>query len=394
MFGGSDGNDGLLLGVAVFCTVMSLVSTLLISALLPSLALGYSYDDVQSAREEVVSFTGDTMTNVTPWELTAVYTPYQVGSAYNVDDDGFLYGSSITGYSEIGKHAYIKLDPEKKSSTTLDNGKTTVTETRTLVKPIYVKTGPIGLAALYGQFKLGEWVEGFADFTGLDVSYDPDVFTTKTTTSEYQTWQYTGYRYLFDPMLPIDYSGQGDDKTSAVDGSLSIVWYKNPLGEGLSGGLVIYDKDQVIISNYAASDIISDYNTTSAKATKYNFVFEGITLQLNILFDEEVLNESIPLEEAWTKGKWTMAITSPSAGNFLDLKNSTSFTSSLGDMVNTFIDIYTFDVPNVDNWFYELVLWLLVVFPAELALLLFLKSVFGMAGVGAGILGTLLTWVI
>ena len=50
MFGGSDGNDGLLLGVAVFCTVMSLVSTLLISALLPSLALGYSYDDVQSAR--------------------------------------------------------------------------------------------------------------------------------------------------------------------------------------------------------------------------------------------------------------------------------------------------------------------------------------------------------
>ena len=123
-------------------------------------------------------------------------------------------------------------------------------------------------------------------------------------------------------------------------------------------------------------------------------MFEGIQLQLNIRFDADVLNESIPLEQAWTEGRWSMAITSPSAGNFLDLKNSTSFTQSLGSLVDTFIDIYTFDVPNVDSWFYELLLWLLCVFPAQLSLLMFLKSVFGMAGVGAGVLGTLLTWVI
>lgn len=394
MFGSSDSsNDGLLLGVAIFCTVMSLVSTMLISALLPSLALGYSFDDVQSAREEVVSFTGETMTNITPWELTAVYTPYEAGKSYNVDGDGFLYGDSIN-YNQIGKHADIKLDVGKKSATTLDNGKSEVTKTYREVKPIYTKTGTWGRAALVGQMYITTFTDWLDDTFNTNINYDFVSYTTREVTTTYQTWQYTGYRYLFDPMLPIDYSGQNDEKTSAVDGSLSIVWYDTPMGEGLSGGLVIYDKDQVIISNYAASDIIRDYDSTSAHSTRYNFVFEGIQLQLNIRFDSDVLNESIPLEQAWTEGRWSMAITSPSAGNFLDLKNSTSFTQSLGSLVDTFIDIYTFDVPNVDSWFYELLLWLLCVFPAQLALLMFLKSVFGMAGVGAGVLGTLLTWVI
>lgn len=394
MFGSSDSsNDGLLLGVAIFCTVMSLVSTMLISAMLPSLTLGYSYDDLQSAREEVVAFTGDTMTNTTPWELTAVYTPYEVGSSYNVDGDGFLYGSSVN-YAEIGKHADIKLDPGYKSTTTLSQNQTDITLTTREVKPIYTRSGTFGTAAFAGQMYLKTFTDWIDDKFGTNINYDYVNAVTREVTTSYQTWQYTGYRYLFDPMLPIDYSGQNDEKVSAVDGSLSIVWYKTPMGEGLSGGLVIYDKDQVIISNYAASDIIRDYDSTSAHSTRYNFVFEGIQLQLNIRFDADVLNEAVSLEEAWTEGRWSMAITSPSAGNFLDLKNSTSFTQSLGSLVDTFVDIYTFDVPNVDNWFYELILWLLCVFPAQLALLMFLKSVFGMAGVGAGVLGTLLTWVI
>ena len=394
MFGNSDSsNDGLLLGVAIFCTVMSLISTMLITALLPSLAIGYSYDDVQAAREEVVAFTGDTMTNTTPWELTAVYTPYEVGSSYNVDGDGFLYGDSIN-YSDIGKHADIKLDPDKKSATTLSNSKTDVTLTTREVKPIYTRTGTWGRMALTGQTYVKVFTDWVDSTFGTNINYDYGKAISREVSTSYQTWQYTGYRYLFDPMLPIDYSGQNNENVSAVDGSLSIVWYKTPMGEGLSGGLVIYDHDQTIISNIAASDIIKDYDSTSAHSTRYNFVFEGIQLQLNIRFDADVLNEAVPLDQAWTEGRWSMAITSPSAGNFLDLKNSTSFTQSLGSLVDTFIDIYTFDVPNVDNWFYELVLWLLCVFPAQLALLMFLKSVFGMAGVGAGVLGTLLTWVI
>ena len=137
-----------------------------------------------------------------------------------------------------------------------------------------------------------------------------------------------------------------------------------------------------------------DYNKNSALATTYKFNFEGTVLNLNIRFDPEVLAGSIPLDEAWNEGYWSIAITSESAGNFLDIKNSNSFTNSLGSMIDTFRNIYFFDVPNVDSPLWSMLLWLFCVLPAEVALMLFLKSVFGMAGVGAGILANALAFVL
>lgn len=392
IFGGGDSSDsGLLIGIAVFCTVMSLISTLLISALLPSAAMGYSFDDVQQAREEVVAFTGDTMTNYAPWELDSVYTPYQVGQPYKVDGDGFLYGDSITSYEYIGEHADIKLDPDKYSNRTLNSGKYEAEVEEKQLKTIY-DPSKVGVLA-WANIGFQSLVRDYLGLWGQD--YDIDLVTSKTVTRTYQTWDYSGYRYVFKPMLPFSYVEGQEEEKSAADGSLSIVWYKiDGVGEGISGGLVVYDKNKTIISNYTAAEIIENYNINSGLATKYNFTFEGTPIYLNIRFDADVLNDSIPLEQAWSEGRWSLAITSPSAGNFLDLKNSTSFTTSLGSMVDTFIDIYSFDVPQVDNSYYQLVLWLLVVFPAELALMLFLKSVFGMAGVGAGILGNLIAMVV
>ena len=390
LLGGGDSSDsGLLVGIAMFCTVMSLISTLLISALLPSLALGYSFDEVQAAREEVIAFTGDTITNDTPWELDSVYTPYQVGSAYNVDASGFLYGDSIN-YDQIGKHADIKLNVDQKSNQTLASGKMDVTISETVLKKFYDpnQIGPLAWA----NISFATNANRLLDWIGLDDRIS--ISTEETTEKTYPTWSYTGYRYLFKPMLPFEYIEGEPQKKSATDGTLSIIWYDVDGMEGISGGLVVYNANKVIIANYSASDIIANYNTASGLATRYNFTFEGTPIYLNIRFDADVLNNSIPLEQAWHEGKWSLAITSPSAGNFLDLKNSAAFTTSLGSMVDTFIDIYTFDVPQVDNSYYELVLWLLVVFPAELALMLFLKSVFGMAGVGAGILGNLIAMVV
>ena len=390
VFGGGDDSDtGVMIGIAVFCTVMSLVSTLLISAFLPSIAMGYSFDEVQAAREEVIAFTGDTITNDTPWELDSVYTPYEVGSSYNIDESGFIYGDSIE-YDQIGKHADIKLSPEKKSNQTLSQGIDEVQVEEAHLKKWYDPSvlGPLGtwnLASAINFNRVAEWI-------GIDGRIN--IATTETVDKTYPSWGFTGYRYLFKPMLPFSYVEGEPEEKSATDGTLSIIWYNVDGIEGISGGLVVYNANKVIIANYAASDIIADYNSGSGLSTKYNFTFEGTPIYLNIRFDSDVLNNSIPLETAWTDGRWSLAITSPSAGNFLDLKNSAAFTTSLGSMVDTFIDIYTFDVPNVGNSYYELILWLLVVFPAELALMLFLKSVFGMAGVGAGILGNLIAMVV
>lgn len=377
MLGSSDGSsDGLFFRVAIFATVLSITVTALFSIILPGVTTEYSYEDFTNERDSVMSFTGDNMINSNPWKLVQVTTPYTIGTDYNVDDSGFLYGSSVD-YADIGSSVF-RMDNTQRSGTTLNQSNETVTVTETEVKWQY-RNNITKWAAIPGAVVL-------SNITGRPVEF----FTTTTNEVDYPTWQHTGYRYVLKPMLPFK-----DDTSSSVDGSLSLVWYKSPNGsQGISGGLVIYGNNRTIISNYSATDIISDYNTSSGYSTKYNFTFDGIPLSLNIRFDPEVINGSASLEDAWDNGSWSIAITSVSAGNFLDLQDSSSFTTSLGSIVNTFINIYKFDIPNVNNPLYNVLLWLFCVFPAELALMLFLKSVFGMAGVAAGVLGNLIALVV
>ena len=352
---------------------------MLIGALLPQLTSDYSFDEIESERQNVIAFTGESMTNVTPWKLTHVYTPYIYGESYNIDENGFLYGQEVTTYDQIGKTTAVYLNKDQKSSTTLNNETVTIEKTKTVDKWYYNR-------------ELVDWFPTTSVFiysilhqtTGFELTEEV------TYTAEYETFQHTGWRYMFDPMLPFNYSENDPNQASAKDGSLSIIWYNVNGNEGLSGGLVVKDRQGAIISNFSAADIIFNYDTSNGYASKYNFDFEGTRLYLLIRFDSDVISESIPLETAWSEGRWSLAITSASAGNFIDIKNSTSFTDSLGSMVDTFIDIYKFDVPNVDLPLYNFILWMLVIFPAELALMFFLKSVFGMAGVGAGLVANIL----
>lgn len=367
IFGGdsSGHGDNVLFTVAITCTVISLVMTFGITFLLP-ISTDYNYDEVQQAREEAIGFTGDTLITNTPWKLTGVYTPWIIGSEdYNLTDEGYLYGSEIDDYSELGKTTNIKLDVNNKSSIPLAYGETTGQVT-TMTKKWWASIGPIG------------WI---AEQFGRDDLYD--IGSEERTMS---VWNYTGYRYEFDPMLPFKYGE--DAQASAVDGKLSIVWYTNRQIDGISGGLVIYGRDNVLLAQIEAADIVGSYNTLSAYSTKYRFDFLGTDIYLNIRFDPTVVNTSQDLQQAWINGNWTMAITSPSAGTFLDVKDSTSFATTLGNIVTTFKDIFTFDLPNVDGY-WNVVMWMLVSFPAELAFLFFCSKL-GLAGIPAAILGNAL----
>jgi len=354
--------------VAIFCTIMSLVVTFGTALLLPT-NTEYNWDEVQQARQDVISFTGDTMINTTPWKLTGVYTPWVIGSStYNVTSEGFLYGEDVTSnYEYAGLTTNIKLDTRNKSSIPLVYGTTTGTVEK-VNNEWWAKIAPLAaIGVLFG-------------FNPTYVTYED---------ADFSVWNYTGYRYEFDPMLPFKY---GDDaQQSSVDGKLSIVWYSNKQIDGISGGLVIYGNDNVLLANIEAADIISSYNTLSAYSSRYRFDFMGTDIYLNIRFDPTVVNSSMDLQEAWDNGDWSLAITSPSAGTFLDVKNSTSFTSTLGNIVTTFKDIFTFNLPNLDGY-WNVVLWILVSFPAELAFLFFCSKL-GVAGIPAAILGNALVLV-
>ena len=343
------GDDQLLVKIAVFGIVMSLMCTAMLGILFANDASGdYDYDEIQSYRGELVSFSGESMLSQTPWVLTHVYTPWNpsLGADGHVTDDGWLFGQDVE-YSYIGKAANIKLDTTQKSSRPLSF--TEDASTYTVVD---------GVKKIYGIPVIGTIGSAVAGLIGLDVR------EYKTVTAN--NWDYTGYRYVFDPTMPFGESGEG--KTVSRDGSLSLVWYNYNGSEGLSGGLDIYG-GEILLASYSAADIIADYSASSGFATVYDFTFGGVLLNLSIKFDQSVIEAGLPLMQAWTQGLWSMAVSSTSAGNFFDINNSTSFTATAGNMIQTFIQIYTFDVPSINNPWMDLLLWIMVGLPMTIAML-------------------------
>ena len=350
----NEGNDQLLMRVAVLGITFSIICTLGLSLMI-NYGSDYDYDSIASYRNDLIDFSGESMINETPWVLTHVYTPYAISPygdsddmADHVDDDGWLYGVEITDYPYLNQSANIRLDPGYKSSVpiTVSAEKPTVT--------------------FQDGFKW--WADNPIDFItkpiGEFFGNDPYQYKSETVS----VWDFTGYRFVLDPTLPFgEASEDNPTNVSSRDGSLSLVWYDFNGLEGLSGGLQIYNGD-VLLASYAASDIIADYNLDSAYATVYNFTFEGVLLHLSIRFDPRYA-EIMPLQQAWSSGYWSMAISSTSAGNFFDIDNSASFANTAGGAIDTFIKIYTWDLPQISNPWAMTMIWLMVGLPMTIAML-------------------------
>lgn len=328
----------------------------------------YDAATIKAYQSQLYEYTGGTLVNDNPWILTSVYTPFDPERDGNdmdnhVDPDGWVYGSSVS-YQYIDQATKIKLDPNQKSNQKLSYG----------------EYGWSYKTTEQGWHKAGKTVwkyvfqSDFDDFLGglnnLGVN-TTDGYNYNSGLAN--NWNYTGYRYVFDPALPFSTGA------SSKDGTLSIVWYDTGDDTGLSGGLQIYKNgrssshdDKILIAEYSASDIITAYQSANGWATVYNFNFEGILLHLSIQFGPLAIMDYANLKAAWDSGNWDMAISAPSAGNFFDVENSTSFVDSAGSMMDTFIQIYTFDYPKFENeglWA-NIVLWLLIGLPMTMALLL------------------------
>ena len=347
------GDDAILVKIAIFGIVISVVSSALFTVLLIDNGGDYDYDEITSYRNDLISFSGQSMINQTPWILKHVYTPWNESydAESHTDDDLWLYGEEIDDYAYLNRSADIKLDPDQKSSSTLD-----------YIEEQYTK---------FEGFKWWSPAEGNDNLAGLVVKPFAKLYSRVTDDYGYiygdvtaHSWNFTGYRYVFDPTLPFN-----TEESGPADGSLSIVWYDYNNQEGLSGGLVIYN-GSVKIANYSATDIVADYNTTSGFATIYDFDFGGTVLTLSIRFDQNAIEDGMTLMEAWSLGYWSMAISSPSAGSFFDIDGSSTFTVTAGNMISTFIKIFTFDMPEIENEWARFVLWALVGLPMTMAMLL------------------------
>ena len=360
-----DSSDSALIKLAIFCIAMSVMTTCLISMYVGG-SSDYSYDTINGYRSELVEFSGGQLVNDNPWVLSGVFTPFTPGTIADsdipnhIENDngqsiGWLFGENITTYPYLDKVTGIKLDPNQKSNQLLTVGDKTNWS--------------------YQNGK--EWWAGGNDY-GVDLSgigrffielagNDSSDYGAIYESGQANNWNYTGYRYVFDPVLPFN------SEASAKDGRLSIVWYQLPTDSGLSGALEIYaasaDQNQIKLGTISASTIISAFRSTTGYVQVFDFNFEGTHLNLTIQFDPTVYNNYATLQAAWDAGAWSMAISSASAGNFFDVENSNAFNITAGSMLDTFVEIYTFDYPHFQDSWMEFIMWLLVGLPMTLGML-------------------------
>ena len=380
----SGGGDNLQVGIAVFCIVISLATAMMVPVFAPGYDTGYSYNDIYQERMELEAFTGESMTSQSPWMLTGVYEAYVQGGELNIDDEtGWIYGKEITDYPYVNESTAIRLDPNQKSSMTFDQADIQYKDPEYKFHYADNAGGDIVYGIVSG---LAHGVNWIANKLGQDdVWAEPERLKDDGIA---QTWTYTGYRYEFDPMMTIQKNEDGSDKTSSVDAQLSIIWYDVNGNEGLSGGLILYDDmSEGIVANYSAVDIVSNYNIGSSFATKYTFNFDGQKISMHILFDSDVFLDGTDLGDAWSEGRWTVAFTATTADDLFNIEDSNTLSSSIGNIIQTYSDIFTFDLPNVPTeW--SMVLWILCILPAEIAVLMFLSR-FGPLGLLAGVLGNI-----
>lgn len=375
------GDDELQIKLAVLGVIIGIV----VSAMLPIVfqapnATGYTLEEITRERTNLEAYTGESMISQAPFMLAHVYTPYVVGDDFHVSDYGWLYGEELVdgdgnpyyapetaGRNQIGLTTGIHLDPTKKSNVPLyQSTYTSMIQTQKMKWYYGDEDGNLGLLGAFAQ-----WV-------GWDL-YDYEE-------RSFPAWNFSGLRYEFDPMLRIATS---EDKRTVDDASLSIVWYDLDGQEGISGGLVLYDsKSNGIVANYSAQEIVSTYNISAATASAYTLNFDGTKVRMFIQFDPDVKISGASLEDAWTAGKWTLAFSAVSADAYLDIQGSNTFSGSVGNILSTYLDIMTLDVPNLSlEW--NLVLWVICTLPVMMAVLLFLSR-FGLKGVAGGILAVAL----
>lgn len=373
-----DSSDKTLVKIALFCITMSILTTCLCTMYWGNSG-DYDYDTINAYRAELVDFSGGQLVNDNPWVLNGVYTPF-VPSAVAPEDipdhierdggrtTGWLFGEQITTYQYLGKSADIKLDKNQKSNQLLTVGNPFDYEYRN-GKSWWNGGNDAGITILNPS--VVRWLSSVTGIGNVDENYGYN-----TVSGSANNWNYTGYRYTFDPVLPFN------DQASTKDGRLSLVWYQIPDDTGLSGALEIYadkDHEQIKLGRISATDIINTFRSSEGYVQVFDFNFEGTHLNLTIRFDPTVYSSYNTLQAAWDDGAWSMAISSASAGNFFDIENSNAFNVTAGSALDTFIQIYTFEYPHSpiqDSWF-EVIMWLLVGLPMTMGMLFITKALIG-----------------
>lgn len=344
------------------------------------------WSDVQDTlNEDYFNMTGMSATNRSVWALTGIYTPYDGGINYAYTADGWLYGSKIVNYSpsqypdRINSGTGTIANPEYYSVTNNNRG-------------IYeYVTAPssqsnINAGDIYTQ-------------VSFDVSQKSSkLFTTsgKTESGTGFYYEYTGYRYAFQPLSDY-YTSQSSTnsdgtvitssettKVIATTTSLSLVWYKSPINEALAGQLVLSGSDNGV--NYITlNQLMARFNNTNSTST-FNMVFNGITMDLTIKINPYYLARGESIADAWELGHWSIMVSSQSMGDTGQFQSSNFDLSKLVDTIKSLL-FFDMEKYGLSPWLATLcsIMYVMPLGAAYLTLLIKHPLVMGIISIGAGV---------
>ena len=310
---------------------------------------------MQDLTDSYFAFTGAKgSTTEMPWSLTGIYTPY-TGGKYNYTADGWLYGELIKEYhpSQYDVTAQVQSDnPDKYPAITESS--------RYLVKYQVDYDG----ARVYRYSLSNEGTQETPSFyylpdgtqdgkknrdlytyVTMDVNQQSDVFFTsnlKNKSNQYFYYEYTGYRYAFQPLS--DYYMQGTNgepiRTTATNTSLSLIWYNFVGQSGISGQLVLTGSDSGV-DYITAPEIVTAFNSVNNTA-KFVMNFNGCEMNIYIRINPYYTSQGWSIEDCYNNGWWSIMVTSVTAD--MTAYTTPSNPINIEKIWETLMDLFTFNM--------------------------------------------------
>lgn len=356
-------------------TVIKLViMTILIMFLVPTLFTLYvplhetehdSYNNqIAQLEQSYYLSTGHVVTATTEvWALTGIYTPYQ-GGDYGITPDGWIYGKRIgdatnelysprqynsnyagtiggytVGYNKADGLYYYESAPSNRidivpAITSVEDGEGHTTQ-HPFPNPIIESN-----TTVYTE-------------VSMDNEHISSIFFTpsgKTETDKGYYYEYTGYRYAFQPLRPYTAEIGGVQKqVEPQSTSLSLIWYRYTTISGIAGQLTLSGSDTGL-SYLDSKDITDNFNASTYSST-FDMTFNNIAMHISIRLDPARIIQGMSPKECFDNGYWTVMISSDAV--ITSKLNDASYDFNPNNVFNTLIKMFTFRVTedyDIDGW--------------------------------------------
>ena len=307
----------------VFCLTLAFLMPFMFSIFVPSNALDVDQEDLF---DDYYTMTGQKApTKTAIWCLTGIYTPVQVGSPYGVTEDGWMYGSVISSYTP---GQYMGTPEDYNVTRGSDN--------------LYRYSAD---STDYNADKgTGHKQGDLYTMVNFDMDHKSNIFFTengKTMMGDNFYFDYSGYRFSFQPISSYTTLDQNGDKVQivATTTSLSLVFYQWTTQTGVSGQLIISHSDggQGFING---ANIVSAFNSATNSATIPMVFANGVEMDLVFRIDPYYLS-TMTIQECYDNGFWSLMVTSESAD--ADAFTGADYALNPSKVLDTAISLFTFD---------------------------------------------------